>query len=96
MPQPAETLLSAQTSNGDGSIVEVFEREYALIRVYGTWDGATVTAYADFDDSGTYCVLATSAWTADDIKQIYLKPGVKIKLTVSSAGASTSLSSEIV
>lgn len=91
----AVTLFTAQTANGDSSVFDAVHREYSLIRVYGTFDGATVTAYADFDESGTYCILADGVWTSADIKTLYFKPGVKFKLTLSSAGASTSISAEV-
>lgn len=95
MPAPAISLFSAQTGNGDSSIHTVVDREYSLIRVYGTFDTCTVSAYADFDDSGTYCLIADGVWTSEDVKQIYLKPGVKLKLTLSSAGGSTSINAEV-
>lgn len=91
----ATSLFSAQTGNGNSSVAEIEQREYSLIRVYGTFDGCTVTAYADFDASGTYCLIAAGVWTSEDIKQIYLKPGVRLRLTLSSAGGSTSISAEV-
>lgn len=92
------TLFSAKTSNGDSAIITVPDsgREYSLIRVYGTFGGCTVQASVDFDNSGTYCNLVDGAWTVEDVKQVYLKPDVKLKLTVSGAGGSTSIDSEIV
>jgi len=94
----AFVLYSTATSDGDSAILTVPNdgREYALCRVYGTFDGATVQASADFDNSGTYCNLADGVWTEEDIKQVYLKPDVKFKLTISVAGGRTSLSSEII
>ena len=96
MPKPAQVLFANQTTNGDSAEVDIVLREYSLIRVYGTFDGCTVSCFADFDNSGTYCAIVDGVWTADDVKQIYLKPNVKIKLTLASAGGSTDISAEVI
>lgn len=91
----AFVLFTDQTANGNSAVFNAVMREYSLIRVYGVWDGASVQAFADFDDSGTYCALTEGVWTQDNIKTLYLKPGVKLRMTLSDAGASTSLSAEV-
>ena len=92
----AFVLFTDRTTDGNSAALDVVTREYSLIRVYGTWDGANVQAFADFDESGTYCALAEGVWTGDNIKTIYLKPGVRLRLTLADAGATTSLSAEVV
>ena len=91
----AFVLFTDRTTNGNSAAFDVVTREYSLIRVYGTWDGANVQAFADFDQTGDYCQLQAGAWDRDDIKTIYLKPGVRLRLTLSGAGAGTSLSAEV-
>lgn len=88
-------LFTDRTTNGNSAAFDVLTREYSLIRVYGTWNGAKVNVFADFDSTGDYCQLQDGAWDRDDIKTIYLKPGVRLRLTLSGAGASTSLSAEV-
>jgi len=89
------TLFSAQTENGDSTNFDAELREYVLVRVYGTFNGCTVQASADFDASGTFCDIVDGSWTAEDIKQIYVKPGARVKLTLSSAGGSTSINADV-
>ena len=98
MPQKAFKLFENQTANGDSEVFDVDEtaREYALVRVYGTFDGAQVQASADFDESGVFCTIKDGLWDdEEDVKQVYLRPGVQFKLTISTAGASTDLNAEL-
>lgn len=87
-------LMSAKTTNGDSTILQISKknRDYRAMtmRIWGTWDGATVTMYGS-DDGSTYGAIDNGTFTTNFFDNIeYYAP--YLKLTISGAGASTSLS----
>lgn len=91
-----DTLLSAQTTNGSGATVSISDGGYRLLRIYGTFDGATATLEYDFNDSGTWVADSAGAYTVADTSPLTVKTGLQIRITVSNAGASTSLNAELI
>ena len=91
-----ETLLSNQTANGSGSVVTIEDGGFRLLRVYGTFDGATATLEYDFNGSGTWVADSAGAFTVADASPITTKVGLQVRLTVSGAGGSTDLSAELI
>lgn len=90
-------LMSAKTTNGDSTVLHFNpkNRDYRALTlsIWGTWDGATVTIYGSHDGT-TYKAVNSGAFTTDWFDNLeYYFP--YIKLTVSSAGATTSLSAHI-
>ena len=88
------TLLNAQATDGDGAIVDWNGNKEGTLQISGTWNGATVTIYGSLDDGTTFKAPTNSAYTEDVITSFQMGPG-KVKATISSAGASTSLSAYI-
>lgn len=91
-----ETLLSNQTTNGSGSTVNIEDGGFRLLRIYGTFDGATATLEVDFNGSGTWVADSGGAFTVADQFYVNTKVGLQVRLTVSSAGASTDLNAEMI
>ena len=91
-----DTLLSAQTTNGSGATVSINDGGYRLLRIYGTFDGATATLEYDFNASGTWVADSAGAYTVADTSPLTVKTGLQIRITVSNAGASTSLNAELI
>lgn len=91
-----ETLLSNQTANGSGSTVDITDGGFRLLRIYGTFDGATATLEYDFNGSGTWVADSAGAYTVADASPITVKTGLQLRLTVSGVGASTDLSAELI
>lgn len=91
-----ETLLSNQTTNGSGSAVNIEDGGFRLLRVYGTFDGATAQLEVDFNGSGTWVADSGGAFTVADQFYLSTKTGMSVRLTVSSAGASTDLTAEMI
>lgn len=90
-------LMSAKTDNGDSNIMNFKpkNKEYRAmtLSIWGTWDGATVTMNGSHDGT-TYKPIDSGAFTDDFFDNIeYYFP--YLKLTISSAGASTSLNAHI-
>jgi len=90
------TLLTNQTANGSGTEVTIEDGGFKLMRIYGTFDGATATLEVDFNGSGTWVADSGGAWTIADNYYINSKTGMQIRLTVSGVGASTDLSAEFI
>jgi len=91
-----ETLLSNQTANGSGSVVTIEDGGFRLLRIYGTFDGATATLEVDFNGSGTWIADSGGAFTVADQFYVNCKVGMQVRLTVSSAGGSTDLNAEMI
>ena len=90
-----ETLLSSQTANGSGPTVSISDGGFRLLRIYGTFGGATATLEYDFNGSGTWVADSAGAYTVADTAPLTVKTGLQIRITVSSAGGSTSLNAEL-
>ena len=86
-------LLSAKATNGAGTDCEVTDGGFKLLRIYGTWGGATVTLSVDFNGSGTF--VDDSAYTADGVYYLNAKIGITYRLTVSGV-TTTSLNAEMI
>lgn len=90
------TLLANQTTNGSGSTATIEDGGFKLMRIYGTFDGATATLEVDFNGSGTWVADTGGVFTVADNYYINTKTGMQIRLTVSSAGGSTDLNAEFI
>jgi len=91
-----ETLLANQTANGSGSTVTIEDGGFRLLRIYGTFDGATATLEYDFNGSGTWVADSAGAFTVADTSPVTVKVGLQMRITVSGAGGSTDLSAELI
>ena len=91
-----ETLLSSQTANGSGAEVNINDGGFRLLRIYGTFDSATATLEINFNGSGTWVADSGGAFTSADQFYLNTKAGMQVRLTVSSAGGSTSLNAEMI
>jgi len=91
-------ILSAADANGDSLIVDHNGGEVEVV-VEGTFDGATVTAYLKMDGRDTWVPAsensAVAAWTEPMVKAFKTLRKCQIKLTISSAGASTEITAAI-
>lgn len=85
-------LLSAQTSNGSGSPATWNGGGVGTVFVYGTWDSAQVDIEVSPDGSTWVALGGDMAFTEDGVQNFDLAAGVKVRATVTSAGASTSVS----
>ena len=90
-----ETLLTSQTANGSGAEVNINDGGFRLLRIYGTFDSATATLEIDFNGSGTWVADSGGSFTVADQYYLNTKAGMQVRLTVSSAGGSTSLNAEM-
>ena len=90
-----EILLASQTANGSGATVDITDGGFRLLRIYGTFDSATATLEIDFNGSGTWVADSGGAFTVADQYYLNTKAGMQVRLTVSSAGGSTSLNAEM-
>ena len=88
-----DVLLNAKTTNGAGTDLIVRDGGFKLLRIYGTFDGATVTLSIDFNGSTTF--VTDSAYTAQGVYYVNSKVGLTYRATISGAGAGTSLSAEM-
>ncbi len=87
-------ILTSATQNGDSSIVT--RRQRATLIITGTWDTATATLKVSPDNGTTWVDVPDGAFTDDTVKIVDNEtdpPNAStFKLTLSSVGASTSLS----
>lgn len=91
-------LFSAKTTDGDSAIFEFkpknTNRKTLTLRIWGTWNGATVTLYGSHDGT-TYGAITNGAFTTDYFDNLNNYNFPFLKLTISSVGGSTSLSAHI-
>ena len=80
-------LILERTTDGDGTIVDIDGAH--TVALYGTWDSATVTINISLD-GGTTWIAYAAASTANAHVAVTIY-GAKLKLTVASAGAGTTL-----
>lgn len=83
-------VFTSQTANGDSTKQPHTGGEVEIV-VKGTFDGATVTAYADFVNGPTACPLDGGSFTAANTKVLKTVRPCSIYFTVTNAGASTSI-----
>ena len=86
-----KTLLTNQTTNGSGSPVDAKDGGYRIVRFYGTFDGCSVTVEADFGD-GNFVAAQDTPKTEAGLIYLQLAQGMRVRATVSNAGASTDIS----
>lgn len=87
-------VFTAQTANGNSSVVDHRGGKQEVI-VNGTFNNCTVTLFASFDDGTTYVPVADGTWTSSAVKIFESVSPCKLRLTVTNAGASTSLNAWI-
>lgn len=83
-------VFTARTTNGD-STKQPHQGGEVEIVVKGTFDGATVTAYADFVNGPSACPIDGGVFTDPNTKILRTVRPCSVYFTVSSAGASTSI-----
>lgn len=82
-------LFTTLAANGSsGTVTGLGNRIVAVVD--GTWNGASVILYVS-PDSGTTWVAAATALTASGVASAVVPSGFIARLTLSSAGGSTSL-----
>jgi hypothetical protein len=83
------------TANGSTNIPVEAGKEY-LFALKGTFDGATVTMTTRSTvQAGVYDSVIGGAFTAET-EQLFLAPSSELRLTVSAAGAGTSIAAILV
>lgn len=90
-----ETLLTNQTTNASGSAVELHNGGFKIVRFYGTFDGATCTAECDFGD-GNWVPAQDTGNTDEGVIYLQTRVGMRLRATVTSAGASTDVSVDMI
>jgi hypothetical protein len=90
-------LLSARTTNGTDGYKSWEYGSKAILQVYGTFNGATITLDVLAPDNATDIQVNNSSGAELSITDVGtyaldVVPGQQIKATVASAGGSTSLS----
>lgn len=86
------TFFEDQTTDDTSDIYSIQDGGYRVIKATGTFDGATITIEADFGDDD-FADIQAYQFAEEDIKDlVMLKVGMRIRATISSAGASTSVS----
>jgi hypothetical protein len=84
-------LLSAVTTDGDGTAVG-FSKTFGTAIAEGTFDGATVTLEARRAGVGEWIAVGSyTTFTAAGFGNFQLANGVELRGSVSSAGATTSV-----
>ena len=91
----ATALLTNKGTDGDGTEYLTEDGGFKILRLFGTFDGATVTLKTKFGLSATYN-STSDTWTSEDSAPLVTKTGMWLKLTISRAGASTDISAEII
>ena len=91
----AQALITNRTTDGSGSAVGVESGGYRIIRFRGTFDGATVVIDCDFGDDN-WVPADDTGRTTEGVLYLSLAQGMRIRATVSSAGASTDLTVDFV
>lgn len=85
------TLFSSQTANGQSETITWHGGTGTLV-VAGTFDGATVSLQCSPDNGTTWIAVGTdSTLTAAGVAVFQLSPGNLLRLDLSIAGASTSI-----
>jgi hypothetical protein len=95
-------LLTAQTTDDSSTVFkhstfpEIEHSGNYFFFAWGTWDGATMTLEFSPDDGTTWVACgANTTLTADGAGWALVPNRVQLRATVSSAGASTSLSADM-
>ncbi len=83
-------ILTNRTTDGSGFAVNVSSGGYKIIRFRGTFDGATCVIDCDFGDDN-WIPADDSGITAEGVLYLSLMQGMRIRGTVSNAGASTDI-----
>jgi hypothetical protein len=91
----AQKLLENQTVDGSGSAVDVESGGYKIVRYYGTFDSCSIQVECDFDRDGNW-VPAGDARTSATADYVQSAHGMRLRATVSSAGASTNVTVDFV
>jgi hypothetical protein len=91
----AQKLLENQTGDGSGTEITIKDGSFKILRIYGTFDGATAQLEFDIEESGTWVADSKGAFVAADSYVLNAKTNLNVRITVSGAGASTDLTAEI-
>lgn len=94
-------LFENRTTDGDSSVFSRANRgelgltdEY-ILNVYGTWDGASVTAHYSFDNTNWSATDTDATWSQNKGIKVSLNDDMYLKFILVDAGASTSINAEI-
>jgi len=87
-------LLTARTTDGTDGAEPWSSNGPGTLHVFGTWDGATVTISGS-GDGVNFDVPVGAIYTSDSIEE-FEAGNINVKATISSAGASTSLTAILV
>lgn len=89
------TLFENQSSDGFSSIYEESQGGIRWLKLGGNFDGATVDLQLDFGDNN-FVNVSNYQFTSEDAVEIKsLKPGIRLRLKVSSSGGSTSITAKL-
>jgi hypothetical protein len=91
----AQKLLDNQTGNGSGTEITIEDGGTKILRLFGTFDGATAQLEFDIADSGVWTPDSSGAFTAADAYVFNTKAGLQVRMTVSGSGGSTNISAEL-
>jgi len=87
-------LFTAQTADGNSAAIN-WEPGDGLLQVDGTFDSGSVAVQVSLDGGTTYSPYGTAITTAGVVK-LELPAKCKLRLNLSSAGASTELNAFVV
>lgn len=89
------TLFENQQSNGTSNVFEEATGGMRWLKISGTFDSATIDLQMDFQDDD-YVNMSNYQFTAtDSVKLTNLKPGIRLRLNLTSAGASTDITAKL-
>lgn len=95
MAQNYKEFFSGATANGDSSEF-TWDKDEETIVISGTFDGATITLKQKDTAGGDYVNIPGGAFTAGTAVRVKAGKGSVVKATISSAGASTSITARTV
>lgn len=97
VPKTKFIFFENKTSDGDSSIIEWTGSGPATLQISGTWGGATVTVLGSCDQGNTWTSPTQSVYEYTDDSIVEFQAGrILVKLTVSDASETTSLSAYLV
>lgn len=85
-------LLSLRTTNGNNGGNYILQTHIFSIASFGTFNGCTVALEVSLNNGTNYVFADDTAFTAEGVKTIQLKPGAYLRGNVTNAGASTNIS----
>ena len=84
-------LMLNQTANGDSRTSVMPTNQNSTVHISGVWNTATATIYLSPLGKNLWVAATNGVFTANTVKDMALNNELELKITLSSVGASTSL-----